>query len=329
MRPKVSVVMAVFNGALYLRQAVASVCAQSFTDFEFIIVNDGSTDRTRQTLGEFDDPRIRVLDQENRGLIASLNRGIDEAQGEYIARMDADDYCMSERLQSQLEYLDAHPNIALVGSFIATMDEAGRPLAPVVRFPVEHEEIWAGLARRPWVFCHPAVMFRRAAALNVGKYDSAYRHAEDLEFFARLMSRYQAANLARVLLRYRLRRESISILEQSHGDLNRKLVRQIIDSWRPGQPFAATSEQRCATDRAIQRRKRQRTRAQADARYQARIARELLRARKWRSAAKQYLRAVQLNPGSWKNYAGIVCSLVRIGGMAPSDIALSADIPHA
>jgi glycosyltransferase involved in cell wall biosynthesis len=316
MHPKISVVMPVYNAAAHLAEAVRSVLAQSFADFELLIINDGSTDNSAQILKRFSDPRLRILDQKNCGVVAALNRGIREARGSLICRMDSDDICIPDRLARQAEYLDAHSDIALVGGFITTIDEDGHELAPVVPYPLTHEEIWAGLGVRPWVMCHPAVMFRRQAALDAGLYDPAFLHAEDAEFFARLMSRHRAANLPRVVLRYRLRRGGVSMKNKRHGQINAALVAEMIRQWRPGEPFTATAEQRRAADCAIEAADRPASQGEAEAAYRCRIARELLRGRQWTKAAGHYFAAARHQPFSWLAYAGIACALLRVGGAA-------------
>ena len=124
--PPVSVVMAVCNGARYLGEAVASVCSQTLADFEVVAVDDGSTDETTEILEEWrrSDARVRVLRNDaNLRLIRSLNRGLEEARGELVARMDADDVCMPQRLEKQVAYLDGHPECVLVGSRVLSIDE--------------------------------------------------------------------------------------------------------------------------------------------------------------------------------------------------------------
>lgn len=320
MHPKISVVMPVYNAAAHLVEAVRSVLAQTFAEFELLAINDGSTDDSARILQEFSDPRLRILHQENQGVVAALNRGIREARGSFICRMDSDDICAPDRLARQVEYLDAHNDIALLGGFIATIDEDGHELAPVVPYPISHEEIWAGLGVRPWVICHPAVMFRRQAALEAGLYDPAFLHAEDAEFFARLMSRHRAANLPRVVLRYRLRRGGVSMKNKRHGQINAALVAEMIRQWRPGMPFVATSEQRRVADRAIEALGLSTSQAEAEAAYRCRIARELLRGRQWTRAAGFYFAAARHQPFSWLPYAGLACALLRVGGVTDAQM---------
>jgi glycosyltransferase involved in cell wall biosynthesis len=314
MQPKVSVLMSVFNAEPHLRDSVQSILAQTFEDFELLIINDGSTDGTGQLLSTFSDPRIKILEQENRGLVPSLNRGLREARGQYIARMDADDFAVPRRLKIQVDYLDGHSQIALAGGFVATMDEEGNPLAPMVRFPIRHEEIWSKLGRRPWVMCHPTVMYRREVAVDIGMYNPAFAHAEDVEFFARMMSRYRAINLPEVILHYRLRRGAVSVTRKDHGRVNAQLVAEMINQWRPGQALAPTQDQRRAADAAITASRRPITSAEVEAMYQCRVARELLRGRQWFRAAQHYADATRHNRWDWLPYAGILCALLRIGG---------------
>ncbi len=317
--PKVSVVMSVYNAAAYLPEAVQSVLAQTFSDFEFLIIDDGSTDESPAILAGFTDSRIQIITQENRGLIASLNRGIQTARGQYIARMDADDLCRPDRFQLQVDYLDQHPEIALLGGSVTTMDECKKPLAPRVMFPATHAQIWRSIGRRHWVFCHPAVMYRREAAIEVGLYNRDFAHAEDTEFFARLMTRYHAANLPDVLLNYRLSRGAVSFAKKDHGQINRELVAKIIDHWQPGEPFVPTPEERRAADQAIEASSRRISPAKAEAFYQRRIGREFLRGRNWQSARRHYLAAARSDPWNYIAYAGAVSAPLHIGG-APKPV---------
>ncbi|MDB5295179.1 MAG: glycosyltransferase, partial [Phycisphaerales bacterium] len=249
--PLVSFVLPVHNAGEHLAAAVESVLAQTYGDFEVLAINDGSTDGSRDVLAGYRDPRVRVIDQPNAGLVATLNRGVREARGAWVARMDADDVCLPHRLERQMAHLAARPELDLLGGWVATIDEAGRLLADVVPFPVTHEALWGSIGRRPWVMCHPAVVFRRAAAVDAGLYDPAYKHAEDAEFFARLMTRGRVENLPAVVLKYRLRRGAVSGQFKDHGRVNAELVKAVIDRWRPGEPFAATPAERAAADAAI------------------------------------------------------------------------------
>ncbi len=209
--PRVSVVMAVHNGGAYLGRAVQSILEQTFGDFEFVIVNDGSTDTTADVLqhAQAADGRIRVLQQDKAGLVASLNRGCGEARGAYIARMDADDIAFPTRLSRQVEFLDRHPAVAVVGSAVVRIDAAGREITRNV-CPTTHAEIVEALQQYT-CFTHPTVMVRAAALAAVGGYRPAYRAAEDYDLWLRLSERYELANLPDPLLYYRVYPDQVSV----------------------------------------------------------------------------------------------------------------------
>jgi glycosyltransferase involved in cell wall biosynthesis len=305
--------MSVYNSSRFLKPALESVLAQTLGDFEFIIINDGSTDNSAQILSSYSDPRIRIINQPNQGLVVALNVGIQQATAPLIARMDADDICLPDRLQLQYDYLQSHPQIALLGAYVETIDEADRTLAPVLPFPLTHQQLWAQIARRSLVICHPAVMFRRDAAIDIGLYDTAFPIAEDTEFFARFMSKYTAATLPKVVLRYRLVRSGMSSMRKQQGLQNSAMIADMIDRAIPGQLLRPTPEQRRLAgikpngiDPTI-------TPADVESSYHLRLGRELLRGRQWSRAAAEYLLAAKSKPFDWQAYAGLACSIVRKG----------------
>jgi hypothetical protein len=183
----------------------------------------------------------------------------------------------------------------------------------VVHFPRTHEEIWRRLGRKPWVLCHPAVIFRREWALEAGLYDPAYRHAEDAEFFARYMTRHRAANLPEVVLRYRLRPDAVSSEFRAQGRVNAGLVAKVIDRWNPGEPFRATDAERAEADARIARAPRAAGDRALQAIYHCRVGRELLRGGRWAGAAKSYARAVAHRPLSVTPYVGLAAASLRLG----------------
>src|SRR5947209_6717846 len=134
--PLVSIIMPVYNGQPFLIQAVDSIVRQTYSDFELIIIDDGSMDRSLDIVRSYNDPRIRLLCGPHQGLVPSLNRGIASAQGVYIARMDADDVSDSQRVQLQVEYMKAHPCLAMVGSSALLIDAEGEPTGESLRWPV-------------------------------------------------------------------------------------------------------------------------------------------------------------------------------------------------
>ena len=206
--PTVSVVMSVYNGERYLRQAVDSILNQTYRDLEFIVINDGSTDETAAILASYDDPRLRVFSQENAGLTVSLNRGIARARGQYVARMDADDVSDPTRLRRQIAFLEATPEIALVGCWIHVINRRGRRVG-LIEKPTGAAAIKAALEVDNCI-SHGSAVFRTEAARAIGGYDETHRTAQDYDFFARLAERYALANLPETLYSWREHPQSIT-----------------------------------------------------------------------------------------------------------------------
>jgi glycosyltransferase involved in cell wall biosynthesis len=207
---KISVVLAVYNGEKYLKEAIDSVLFQTFTDFELVIINDGSTDSTSGIILGYRDPRIVYLENEtNKGLIYSLNRGLSVSRGKYIARMDGDDVALSKRLQLQYDYLETHPEIGICGSNIEAFFSTKRK-SMIVRFPETDELIRAFiLFQSP--FCHPAVMMRKELIeKNNLRYPGEFLHAEDYALWIALLKYTKAYNIPQTLLRYRIHEKSIT-----------------------------------------------------------------------------------------------------------------------
>ncbi len=209
--PRITVAMSVYNNGRYLRPAIASICDQSFTDFEFLIVNDGSTDDSAAIIDDFasGDPRIRPIHQQNAGLIASLNRIIGEARAPLIARMDGDDIALPERFARQLTFLDANPHIGVLGTGCTCIDEQGKPHPYRFENVVSTEEILDDLKNGP-PLCHPSVMMRTHVVRAVGGYHRAYKHCEDYDLWLRLSEHVPMANLPDRLLHYRQSAQQVS-----------------------------------------------------------------------------------------------------------------------
>ena len=202
--PQVSVIMPVFNGEQYVAEAIESILAQTFTDFEIIIVDDASQDKSPEIIREYErrDDRVRFLRQErNMGVSHSRNRGFRASQGEYIAAMDADDLCLPQRLERQVEFLMDNHDIGVLGAGTQAVAE---DLSPLYAFdlPQQHALIAFNLFVGSF-FVHPSTMIRRELLETVGGYEPNRRTAIDTELWSRLMWRTRFANLPETLLLYR------------------------------------------------------------------------------------------------------------------------------
>ena len=213
--------MSVYNGGTYLRPAIQSILEQTFSDFEFIIVNDGSTDESLEIIRSFSDSRIRLIENEkNMGLIYSLNRGIDLASGEYIARMDSDDISLPNRLKKQVAFMDANYDVAVCGTWIKTIgDESGF----VKKYFTDSEEIKASLLFNTSV-AHPTVIIRTSILKKYNfQYEESHKHFEDYALWVKISRIARLANIPEALLLYRVHQKSISHVmskEQKDGAEN-------------------------------------------------------------------------------------------------------------
>lgn len=219
--PTITVLMPVYNGERYLREAVESVLNQTFTDFEFLIVNDGSTDASRTIICAYDDPRIRLIDNPaNLGLTKSLNLGLQASLGQYVARQDADDISETERLAKQVNFMEANPQFSLLGTWYREID-AGGNFGDNVRLPSDQVELqWALLFYCPFV--HSGVMLRKEVFLNqVGLYDETFLYAQDHELWLRTSRQALITNYPDYLVRYRLNPHSMT---ETYGGLTNEGV---------------------------------------------------------------------------------------------------------
>lgn len=205
-RLKISVVMPVYNGARYLAEAIESVLSQSEGDFEFLILDDGSSDETPAIIDEYArrDDRIRFFkDNVRKGAAARLNQGIAKAKAPYIARLDGDDVNMPDRFKKQLAFLEANPDVVMVGSKAMLIDPDGADLM-IMGDALTHEEIDQGLIKRQGqLVFHTSVMYLKATALACGGYDESFPVAQDLDFFLRMAEAGRIENLPEPLVRYR------------------------------------------------------------------------------------------------------------------------------
>lgn len=211
-KPTVSVIMSVFNSDEYLEDAIKSVLQQTYTDFEFIIINDGSNDNSLEIIKKFkmQDSRIVLISRENRGLIASLNEGLSVARGKYIARMDADDICFLTRFEKQVEFLKKNQKYSVVGSRAISIDEDGQFIRKI-KSPSYNYMIKSLLFFGNPII-HPSVMINRDIIGDDLYYSSEYLHAEDYELWVRigLNDNIRFYNIKEPLIFYRILQTSIS-----------------------------------------------------------------------------------------------------------------------
>ncbi|MEI8278328.1 MAG: glycosyltransferase [Bacteroidota bacterium] len=213
----VTVLMPAYNAGPYIREAIDSVLQQTYTDFEFLIINDGSKDETLSIIRSYNDQRIRLIDQANKGLIDSLNDGIKLSQGSIIARMDADDVCLPNRLAVQMEYLKRNPEYIAVGSEADVMDKEGNYLLRLTPIAHTNEEVVERIDLK-CPFIHPCVAFRKDAVLQVGGYPKNALTFEDHLLWKELLTVGKVCNLKDVLLKVRFNPESVTIDEKWRGE---------------------------------------------------------------------------------------------------------------
>jgi glycosyltransferase involved in cell wall biosynthesis len=194
--------MGVWNGAPQVREAVLSVLSQTMADLELIVVDDNSTDATPGILASFRDPRLQVLRRARGGLTSALNAALRLARAPLVARLDADDVALPERLERQLAFLSAHPDVGLVGTAAREVDAAGRDVA-IVRPPADDADIRRALIRRN-PFVHSSIVMRRSALEQAGGYDEAFPVAQDYDLWMRMSRVTRMANLQEPLVVRRL-----------------------------------------------------------------------------------------------------------------------------
>lgn len=200
--PKVSVILPTYNASQYLENAIQSILAQTFDDFELIIIDDGSTDQTPEILARQVDPRITIMRQENQGLPKALNSGIKSARGLYLARQDADDKSLPQRLEKQVAFLDSHSEYALVGTWAQITTPSGISNRQLLH-PRSNGQIQVQLFFNNQ-FVHSSVMIRTSVLRTVGLYSEDPEHfpPEDYDLWLRIARAYRVANIPEILLEY-------------------------------------------------------------------------------------------------------------------------------
>lgn len=241
MSPSVSIVMTTYNCERYVRDAMESILNQTYKDFEFIIVDDASTDRTFEIIAGIQDERIvRLRNERNFGQTKSLNRGIRQSRGHYIARMDADDISHPRRLEKQYRYLEAHPEIAVVGCWHDYIDAQGR-YVKTVKMLVDPLKIKCYLAVSGdlsfWCVPHPAVLMRKSALEEVGFYSEkegmGQGYPQDYELWSKLTPQFRFTNLPESLFTYRVLPNSDSRFRQdiqiaARNEVTRNKIRRFL-----------------------------------------------------------------------------------------------------
>lgn len=209
--PELTVLMNVFNAEKYLNLAIESILEQTYTDFEFIIINDGSKDSSEAIIQKYAqlDPRIIFLSRENKGIVASANEGIALSSTKYIARMDADDIALPNRLEEEMNFLKENEDVVCVGSGSIIIDDEGYELT-VWSIPTKDYDIQKLLMAGHCPLANPSVIFRKDAAIKVGCYREEFGTAEDYDLFLRLGEVGKLANINKPLIKYRFLSGSVS-----------------------------------------------------------------------------------------------------------------------
>ena len=205
MNQKISVIMPVYNAEKYLKESIESILNQTFTDFGFLIVNDGSTDTSLEIIKSYDDKRIRIINnEENMGLTKSLNKAVKQAHGDYIARQDADDISLPNRLELQFEFLEKHPEVALLGTGVYVINENGDEIEKRIMHPNPKKSLSKGNR-----FIHGSVMFRKSVIDELGAYNETLKYSQDYELWLRISKKYDVENLTAPLYKLRMHKGSI------------------------------------------------------------------------------------------------------------------------
>lgn len=217
-KPSVSVVMTVFNEDKYVSRAIESILNQTLKNFEFIIVNDASSDKSLSVIRSYmrKDKRIRLINnRKNLKLPHSLNLGVSQAKANFIARMDADDIALPKRLQKECRFLKTHPNVAIVGSNILIVDEEEH-IVSKREYSTNSVKLKQTMLRYS-PFAHPSVMFRKDIFEEFGGYNKLLNFCEDIDYWFRIGTTYEFGNIPEFLLRYTLKKNSVT-----HANLHKQ-----------------------------------------------------------------------------------------------------------
>ncbi len=222
--PKVSVIMSTYNDSEYIRNSIESILNQTYKDFEFIIIDDASTDDTVAIIKGYDDKRIKlIVNEQNQGLTKNLNKALKIVTGQYVARMDGDDISYLNRLEKQVEYMDRHSDVYLLGTAIRNIGASDL----YWKLPDDSEELKIRMLLHP-VFAHPSFMFRKELIDEGIMYDETFRTAQDYNFAARVAKKHKIGRLQEVLLCYRVHEKQISNTSNKNQTDNAARVREML-----------------------------------------------------------------------------------------------------
>jgi len=299
MNPEISVIMSVYNGEGYLSESIESILNQSYSDFEFIIINDGSTDGSYELIKNFAkrDKRINIFNQNNIGLTKSLNKGLRLAEGTYIARQDVGDISLPDRLEAQKGYLDNNPNVILVGTSTDLIDENNQ-LIHTIHQPTNIRTIKKNLIKYN-CFSHGSMMFRKEEILELGGYREEIKYAQDYDLVLRISERYDLCNIDDVLYRYRMDRKAICVEKTVTQKLIINYIKKLSKQRRKHGKDDLQLGNFVHINHIIQNTVNKKH--HVDAEYYARIAHEYAAEGKQKKAINYYLNSLKNRPFHIKN----------------------------
>jgi glycosyltransferase involved in cell wall biosynthesis len=223
-KPRIDVIMSVYNGENYLKEAIQSVLKQTYTNFKFIIVDDGSNDSSFDIIDSFEDKRIEVIrNGRSEGLTKRMNKAFRVAQGKYVARQDADDVSLPSRFESQVDFLEKHPEVDVLGTGIYLIDEEGNRSGERTTHPSPSRQIFL---ERNEVF-HGSAMIRRDALEAVGGYNELFKYSQDYDLWLRLAKEHNIRNLQTPLYAFRIHKSSVSLSKTREQILFEIVARKI------------------------------------------------------------------------------------------------------
>ena len=232
--PRVSAVIPAYNASRWIRQAILSLTTQTFSSLEIVAVDDGSTDGTRDILSDLAaaDPRIRYALRPHEGISRTMNFALRMAKGEYVARLDADDIALPDRVARQVAFLDANPSVAVVGGYMIAIDANDRKHG-MIRYPVA--DLKSSVVTSA-TLGHPATMFRRQFVLDLGGYRPAFDTAEDFDLWLRISEKAELANLARPVTYYRYHDDQVTSTQSRRQQACAIVARGLAKARRESRP---------------------------------------------------------------------------------------------